>query len=461
MTEPAAADLPIRTDAGALDAAAGDFGGLIRCRPAAALKATTAGQVSAAVNLAVERGWGIGVQGRRHSTGGQAQISGGLALSTAGLDHLSVDERTRQADVGAGVRWDILVRHTLKHGLIPPVLTDYLGLSVGGTLSAGGFGGSSFHAGGQTDNVDELTVVTGTGEVVTCSARRNQHLFDASRAGFGQFGVIVAARLPLVPASPVVRTCKALYTDLHQMIEDQRILTAATGVISVQGFAVPNEPERLARTFGPDARLHLPSPDDRPWIYQIKVAHPVGDRWTPTATCDPLSGLSVPPGQWVAKECDALEFADRMAPDVRLMSEAGLWQASHPYLSVFLPAGRSADVISAALDTRSPADQRHGPVIIQVLTRRALRTPNMLLPAGDQPVLFSLLPNAYPSTPARVAALLNDNRRIHHLACRAGGTLYPFGSPPTDLERPRHHVLRTPHQRDMKRLFDPHGLFGR
>jgi FAD/FMN-containing dehydrogenase len=58
---------------------------------------------------------------------------------------------------------------TLAHRLTPPVFTDYLELSVGGTLSAGGIGGTSPRFGGQVDNVAELEVVTGAGERMVCS----------------------------------------------------------------------------------------------------------------------------------------------------------------------------------------------------------------------------------------------------------------------------------------------------
>ena len=57
----------------------------------------------------------------------------------------------------------------LAQGRTPPVLTDYLELSVGGTLAVGGVGGTTSAFGVQSDNVIEMDVVTGTGEHVTCS----------------------------------------------------------------------------------------------------------------------------------------------------------------------------------------------------------------------------------------------------------------------------------------------------
>ena len=46
------------------------------------------------------------------------------------------------------------------------MLTDYLELSVGGTLAVGGVGATSIEPGVQSDHVLELEVVTGEGRAV-------------------------------------------------------------------------------------------------------------------------------------------------------------------------------------------------------------------------------------------------------------------------------------------------------
>ena len=110
-------------------------------------------------------------------------------------------------------------------GYLPPVLTNDLSVTVGGTLSMGGIGVASHRFGIQADNVDALEVVTGTGDLVTCSSDENQELFDAIRCGLGQFGVITRARLRLRNFSPNVRTFFLLYDNLESLMGDyQRIL---------------------------------------------------------------------------------------------------------------------------------------------------------------------------------------------------------------------------------------------
>ena len=48
-----------------------------------------------------------------------------------------------RAVAAAGATWADVVDRAAEHGLAPPVLTDYLGTTVGGALSVGGVGGAS------------------------------------------------------------------------------------------------------------------------------------------------------------------------------------------------------------------------------------------------------------------------------------------------------------------------------
>ena len=74
-------------------------------------------------------------RGQGHATFGQAQVKGGLVIEMGTLDKISVGAEMVTAEAGA--RWSSLLHATLPHGLTPPVLTDYLELSVGGTLGRG------------------------------------------------------------------------------------------------------------------------------------------------------------------------------------------------------------------------------------------------------------------------------------------------------------------------------------
>ena len=54
-----------------------------------------------------------------------------------------------------------VLHETFKYGLAPKSWTDYLHLTIGGTLSNAGVSGQTFQHGPQISNVMELEIVTG------------------------------------------------------------------------------------------------------------------------------------------------------------------------------------------------------------------------------------------------------------------------------------------------------------
>lgn len=61
-----------------------------------------------------------------------------------------------------GALWVDVLRASLEHGVAPRSWTDYLYLTVGGTLSNAGVSGQTFRHGPEVSNVLQLEVVTGT-----------------------------------------------------------------------------------------------------------------------------------------------------------------------------------------------------------------------------------------------------------------------------------------------------------
>jgi cytokinin dehydrogenase len=85
--------------------------------------------------------------------------------------------------------------------------------------------------------------VTGSGELLTCSPELNSELFRMSLAGLGQCGVIVRARVRLIPAPGYVATHTLTYDDMDEFLGDQGRLTTAAGLNLING-AVVREPNR-------------------------------------------------------------------------------------------------------------------------------------------------------------------------------------------------------------------------
>ena len=182
-------------------------------------------------------------------------------------------------DAAGGELWIDVLKATLKEGLAPRSWTDYLYLSIGGTLSNAGVGGQTFLFGPEISNVLELDVVTGkpaslllglealdtefecatvgcnvcaidlsqksnlafvlveasrglgilpemygvvflaagTGKLVKCSSTINPDLFHGVLGGLGQFGIITSARIVLEPAHEKVNRTTYERTGLGSM----------------------------------------------------------------------------------------------------------------------------------------------------------------------------------------------------------------------------------------------------
>ena len=119
-----------------------------------------------------------------------------------------------------GAQWGQVVDALRGTRQLPPVLADIAEVTVGGTLSAGGLGSTSHRYGLQLGQVQQLEVITGTGERVRCSRTENANLFDAVRGGQGQFGIITKAWIRLRKAGERIRQYELRYRDFDRFASD-------------------------------------------------------------------------------------------------------------------------------------------------------------------------------------------------------------------------------------------------
>ena len=231
-------DGELRFDEATRDGCADDFGHIVHEIPEGVLLPRSADDIAKTIQWAVQRGTQLAPRGQSHSTFGRSQVADGIVADMSTLRSMGAIERDRVV-VEAGAKWSEVLRATLAEGKTPPVLTEYLELSVGGTLAVGGVGATTSTFGVQSDNVIDLEVVTGTGEQITCSASEDADLFDAVRAGLGQTGVIIRATLELIAAPESLRRFQLFYPDLATMLGDARLLSADNRFDVLQGAIVP------------------------------------------------------------------------------------------------------------------------------------------------------------------------------------------------------------------------------
>lgn len=111
-----------------------------------------------------ESGLKVAARGHGHSLQGQSQADRGIVINMESLRTPEMQVHTGEfpyVDVSAGELWINILHKTLKYGLAPKSWTDYLHLTVGGTLSNAGISGQAFRHGPQICNVQQLQVITG------------------------------------------------------------------------------------------------------------------------------------------------------------------------------------------------------------------------------------------------------------------------------------------------------------
>jgi FAD/FMN-containing dehydrogenase len=373
------------TDPEARNAKSGDFGRMVQLTPGAVVRPAGADDVVAVIRAARKQGFPVSSRGEAHTQSGQGLNQDGVLLDVSALNRIhGVDAKALTAKVDAGVVWRDLVEHVLPMGLVPPVLTNNLGVTVGGTLSVAGLGVASFIHGTQADNVVELEAVMGTGEKVTASPKKNPEVFNAVRSSLGQFGVITSATLKLRRCKPNVRTIHLLYDDLKKLMDDAAILIKEQRVDFMESWCVPavqgfrgrgEQRQAFARWFFP---LHL------------TLEHDEGEEPDEKSA---LAGLKfyerVHTEDWTLHE-----YLNRLEALFVIWRRSGYWSYTHPWMEVVMPWEASYPYISQVLSQLPPnALGPGGHILLWPSSGRTSSVPLFMRPPEDDLVMgFGILP---------------------------------------------------------------------
>jgi hypothetical protein len=399
------------TDNTTLAAAADDFGHIVHRQPIAVLKPGSIEDIIRIIQFARTYNIKIAARGQGHSTYGQSQVEAGVVINMSTLNKIH-SIGTDRAIVEAGVVWSQLLQQTLRQGLTPPVLTDYIELSIGGTLAVGGIGGATHRYGVQVDNVWELQVVTGEGKLETCSKIQNRDLFEAVLAGLGQCGIIVQATIKLIVAATNARVFLLFYNDLATFTRDQRLLISDEKFKRfnyVEGQVVPN--------------------GNGGWRYMLEVAYFYSSTARPNNNVL-LAGLNYIRGTEQIEDKSYFDFLNRLADTVAYLKSIGIWSYPHPWLNLFVPSSAVESFVGKVVSTLTLADTGQGPVLLYPVKTSRFRLPLFRVPREEIVFLFAILRTAAPPEAAVVTRMLSDNRRLFEQNRDLGGYRYPVDAIP-------------------------------
>ena len=423
------------TDADTLSTHSRDFARLLHRVPVAVARPRSVDELCELMAWAFRERVAIALRGSGHSQGGHTLVESGIVVDLRALNHIgTVDVDLERVEVEGGSTWANALASTLPASLAPRVLTSEHATTIGGTLSVGGLGSTSFQNGAQVDNVTYLDVVTGTGDLLRCSHQQNRSLFDAVRAGLGQFGVIARAGLTLRRIKPRIRTFTFIYDSAGSFLEDVgRLMTCAENGLHLLAHFTPipgSERKRLSLTLG----------------VEFEPGHdPDGSRWQDFRSAESLPCVDADLfGQnhiFYFRYADWFETStDSVFPCV---DHYLTWENAERYLTAVL-AGRFSPLLKTGVSTIIPLAQQDAAA--PLLTRRK---PEPLLLVG----LFPRLPVALKD----LAELSVSYAR--QVETDFGGSRYLYGyADPALSDWSRQFGDVWSWMQEMKAQFDPAGV---
>ena len=440
----------VLSDESARAKVAADFGRIVTRTPGVVVRPASTEDVARVLEFASRHSLAVSSRGAGHSQAGQS-LSEHIVLDMTSLSQVrGVDEATLTVVCQGGVLWRALVGKLAELRLSPPVLTNNLDVTVGGTLSTAGLGGASWREGTQADHCLELEVVTGDGEIVRCSHQTNRELFDVVRAGMGLFGVITEARLKLRRHQPGFRSFYLLYDELSALLDDCQLLMNEERFDYLEAWCAPC-PQGFKKV-GPEHRAFAQ------WFYPLHATIETGWPAPLGAAPEKLQGLRF--YKHVHTEGgDIQDFFSRLDPLFALWKRSGFWDYAHPWMECILPWQATSFYVTQVLQNMPPQAVAGGHILLWPARGNASAVPLFMRPPGEYLMGFGILP----AVPTRfLDEALPRLMQASQAVTMMGGKRYLSGWVQFDaLQWNAHYGDLWPSVVALKRKYDPKGILNR
>lgn len=196
-------------------------------------------------------------------------------VDTSLLDSvICVDSSAKTALVEPNVSMECLVEHTLKYKLLPPVVMEFTGITVGGGFAGASGESSSFRYGLFCETVRSIEIVLGNGDIVraTPTNPETMDLFHEVAGSCGTFGVVTLLELRLIDSKDYVRLSykptrspsEALEI-IHDAVNDDSI-DFIDGIIYSRDFGTVMT-GRLTDRLDPSLKVQRFTRARDPWLY--------------------------------------------------------------------------------------------------------------------------------------------------------------------------------------------------
>lgn len=219
---------------------------------------------------------------------------GSRFVDTSKLSHvLKVDAQKRTVLVEPNVPMDRLVEETLKYGLVPPVVMEFPGITVGGGYAGTSGESSSFKHGFFDRTINYVEMVLANGEVVTCSSNEKPDLFHGAAGAVGSLGITTLIELQLRDAKKYVETIYHPVSSISEAIKKIEEATSDSELDYVDGILFSKSQGAVITgrmTNNPTRGIAIQHFSDAkdPWFY-LHVKDTITKRTGPTTEAIPLA----------------------------------------------------------------------------------------------------------------------------------------------------------------------------
>ncbi|KAI9847966.1 MAG: hypothetical protein M1837_001483 [Sclerophora amabilis] len=215
-------------------------------------------------------------------------------VDTSALSHvLKVDTAARTALVEPNVPMDRLVEATMKYGLVPPVVMEFPGITVGGGFAGTSGESSSFKHGFFDRTLNYVEMVLANGDVVIASEKERPDLFHGAAGAVGTVGVTTLVELRLKEAKTYVETTYHPIATTAEAILKIEQLTADPEVDYVDGILFSKSQGAiitgcLTNDLKDGIKVQRFSAARDPWFY-LHVQDKITKNTTPSTEAIPLA----------------------------------------------------------------------------------------------------------------------------------------------------------------------------
>lgn len=398
-----------------------DFGHIIHNKSQRTFYPTTINEISQILSYCRHEQIPISCRGQSHSTYGQSQSLNGIVMNISEYNKI-IDIGHDSITVEAGIKWSDVVNVTLKQQLTPPVLTDYLELSVGGVLSMGGLGGQTHRYGTVADNILAIKVITVNGEIHHCSREENTELFYDSFSTLGQFTIILEATIKLITSPTICKCYNLLYDNLQNYLEDSTYLLKNKLSSYLEGQFIWQENQ---------------------WTYMIELV--IYDVDIDVSSLHHIS--------YSIEEKSYYDFIYRMNTQIPFLHSNGTWSNYHPWINLLLPHEEIYPNMLKIISQLTIKNTGGWPVLLYPLDTSLFYNTYFMTPSTDVIWIFAILRQTNNVEDAKILVEQNSEMLIKN------AKVYPVGS--VNINWKEHYGDKWKEFHIKKKQYDPLLLLGR